>query len=156
MTTIALAPRRTVTASDLQRKTKQVLDDASKGPVSLSRRNAPDITLVSSDLWNEATHARAWLSFVTSIVHYVVERAEKGEGAAYPAEFSWLRSFEVPDLRDFLTELTAAVTGALHGGRSWELAEAVIEEWRRSAAVLEDAELSERLKHTLQDLNLKA
>jgi hypothetical protein len=142
---------RTTTATDLQRKTKQVLEAASRGPISLIRPKAPPITLVASSLWNDATRSKYWLSTFTAIVRYALERGLKGDGVAYPAEFAWLRLFDIDELREFLDELSAAMYGVLHGGQPWDLVNAVVEEWRRSAGVLADEALMQRFNQTLED-----
>lgn len=137
------------TATDLQKKTGRVLDDAAKGPVSIQRPNKPAITLVKRDAWQDAANAKLWLSTYSAIVRYVVERASNESEPAYPTEFAWLRLFDLEDLREFLDELSSAIYAAIHGLRPWDDADAVVEEWRRSAAALDNEELRRRFKQTL-------
>lgn len=139
------------TATKLSKDTTRVLDDAAKGPVTLFRSKKPAITLVERDAWCDATQAKHWLSVVSVVVLYTLGRI-KGEEAGYPAEYAWLRRFSNDELRDFINEITGAVSGALHTGRSWDGVDAVVEEWRRSAALLEDDELNSRFKQTLGDI----
>lgn len=139
------------TATKLSKETTRVLDDAAKGPVTLYRVRKPAITLVEREAWCDANHAKHWLSVVSTVVRYTLERI-RGEEAGYPAEYAWLRRFSDDELRDFIDEVTGAVSGALHTGRSWDGVDAVVEEWRRSAALLEDEELNARFQQTLEDI----
>jgi hypothetical protein len=144
---------QTASITDLQRRAKDVLDRAARAPVRVMRPGKkPPITLVASDLWSEASSSRRRLSTFTSIVRYVVERRQKGDAAPYPAEFAWLRVFDVDDLEEFVDELSGAMHGALHGGRTWVGVDAVIDEWQRSAAVLDDDALTTRFAQVLEDI----
>ena len=151
--TIVTAYEKITNVSELQRSMKRVLDDAGKGPVCLVRPKAPAITLVARERWCEAAQAMRWLEVFTAVVRYAIERVAGGDAAAYPVEFAWLRKFDIEDVREFLDEFSTALHGALQGGRSWDAVDAVVEEWRRSAAVLGDDDLPQRFRRTLDDLN---
>ncbi len=140
------------TATKLAKDTSRVLDDAAKGPIILYRGNKPAITLVDRASWCDAAIAKTWLSTLSTIICYALNRFAGRTDAGYPSEFAWLRLFEDDDVRDFITELNAAVISALHTGRSWERVDAVVDEWRRSAALLEDDEMRARFSQTLEDV----
>jgi len=149
---VPVVAETTTTATRLARETPRVLDDAAKGPVTVTRPGKkPAVTLVTRELWREGEQAKHWLSVQSVIVQYALQRS-KGRQAGYPAEYGWIRVFDDEDLRDFIGELIDAIYGSLHMGRSWDDVDAVIEEWRRSACAMEDAELAARFHRTLEDI----
>ena len=154
---MALLTEEFRTTRDLQRNTKDVLDTAEARPVSIPRDRAQPITLVRRELWTRAakaldrmTEAAAFMSFVSDT------RAQNGKEVPYPVEHEWLRAFDADELSEFLGEYSHAMRTAVIGARPWEDVDDVVEQWRRSALVLQDAELMERLQRTIADVRPEA
>lgn len=134
------------TASDLARKSAQILDEAAKGPVSIPReKEKPAITLVRRDRWQQAECAEHWMIAFSSIVRFCLALIA-GETDGYPQEWEWLRAFEAEDLTAFLTEFSEAMSNAVHGTRSWDEVEDVLHEWHHGALALVDNELAGRFR----------
>jgi hypothetical protein len=143
---------KTATATELMKHTRRVLEEATKGPVSLIRPKKPTITLVAKDTWQQLNLAKDWFGIYALVVRYAVERAMKASPASVPADFAWLEHFGIDDVREFIDELSQAVYHAVRGMRSWDDVEAIVEEWRRSAQALVDEDLRKRFTQTLEDL----
>lgn len=150
---MALPTEELRTTRDLQRNTKDVLDTAEVRPVSIPRDRAEPITLVRRELWTRAasaldrmTEAVAFMSFVSGT------RARGSKEVPYPAEHEWLRAFDADELSEFLGEYSHAMRAAVIGARPWKDVDDVVEQWRRSALVLQDAELMGRFQRTIADV----
>jgi hypothetical protein len=134
------------TASELQKHTKAMLDRASRHPVSIPRERKGDaITLVNRTLWHQALTAMESMKTLAGVSLLVSDTLKHAEHRRYPSDLAWLADFDKDDLQEFFGEYASAVMGAVTGTRSWDTVEIVIEQWRRSAVVLQDEELRERL-----------
>ncbi len=135
------------TASDLQKHTKAMLDRASRRPVSIPRERKGDaITLVNRALWHQALSAMEETKTLAAVALLLSDTLKHAEQRRYPSDLAWLAEFDEDDLQEFFGEYAAAVLRAASGVASWDAPAEVIEQWRHSAAVLQDSELRERLE----------
>jgi hypothetical protein len=108
--------------------------------------------MVNREAWQEAASSSKWLSVFSAIVKYAVERINGEQNPSCPADFGWLSLFEPLDVREFVNDLSGALNGVMQGLRPWDDVDAVVEEWRRSAVVLNDSELRRRFEETIKDI----
>lgn len=140
------------TVTEFNKSPSGWLTEAASKPVTITRPKATDITLISRDRWQDASISQSWLALFSAIVRYAAETFMGVSGPTCPADFSWLTLFEKEDLREFVDELSTALQGVALGLRPWSDVNTVVEEWRRSAIVLNDQELRRRFKDTLKDI----
>jgi hypothetical protein len=141
------------TASELQKHTKAMLDRASKRPVSIPRERKGDaITLVNRALWHQALTAMESMKTLAAISQLLSDTLKHTERRRYPSDLAWLAEFDEDDLQEFFGEYVTAVMGAVTGTRSWDTVDTVIEQWRRSALVLQDEGLRERLTREAENV----
>ena len=136
-------------ATDLQKRTKDVLDAASDHPVVIRREQKDDIALVSHALARRVFAVYDLASILEGAWSYVLGRLRSGKGEdakGYPLELEWLREFDDDDVVDFANELTDAYRRVLSGDRPASDVTDVVEQWRRSALVSRDDALRERLE----------
>lgn len=136
--------------TDLQKRTKAVLDTASERPVLIRREQKDDIALVNHALGRRAFAALELSRLVAAACRYAIGRLsrppEEHARVAYPLELEWAREFENADLADFVEELADAYERVIAGDRPSSEVTDVVERWRRSAMVLRDGLLRERLE----------
>jgi hypothetical protein len=136
--------------TDLQKRTKDVLDTASERPVVIRREQKDDIALVNHTLARRMFATYELTKLLVGAARYVVARLDRTDGErtpiAYPLELEWAREFDNDDLVDFLAELQDAYDRVVGDDRPASDVTDVVEQWRRSAMVLRDGELRERLE----------
>lgn len=136
------------TASELQKHTKAMLDRASRHPVSIPRERKGDaITLVNRALWHQALSAMEETKTLAAVALLLSDTLKHLEQRRYPSDLAWLTEFDEDDLQEFFGEYAAAVMSAVTGTASWDTPTVVIEQWRRSAALLQNPELREHLEN---------
>ncbi len=137
-------------ATDLQKRTKAVLDKATERPVLIHREEPnDDITLVSHTLARKVFAAYELTELLHGVLQYVLGRLDKRAAIAdvgYPLELEWAREFDDDDLVDFAKELAEAYRRVVTGGRPTTDVTDLVEQWRRSAVVLRDENLRGRLE----------
>jgi hypothetical protein len=136
--------------TELQKRTKHVLDTASERPVVIRREQKDDIALVNHT-WARRMFASYELAkLLVGAARYVVARLDRPDDQptriAYPLELEWAREFDNDDLVVFLAELQDAYDRVVGGDRPASVVTDVVEQWHRSAMVLRDGELRERLE----------
>jgi hypothetical protein len=137
--------------TELSSDTSRILDVAATQPVTI-RRDKPKepIVLVTRDVALSGMAAQRLVEQVLALTRYALLR-EGGTTAAYPLEFEWLREFDSDEVREFTLEFADAVQAVLRDGAPMLAADSVIEQWRKSAAVLRDEALRARLADELQN-----
>lgn len=147
----ALLEEEIRSATDLQKRTKAVLDTASERPVIIRREQKDDIALVNHALARRAFAALELSKLIGAACRYAVARLarpdEERAHVPYPIELEWAREFDNDDLAGFVEELAAASDGVFAGDRPASDVTDVVEQWRRSAMVLRDGALRKRLEH---------
>lgn len=127
-----------VRPSDLQRY-KRLLASAADKPVRIIQKgNAPDITMVSHQVWCDAATAKGWIVRLSGVVNYAAARFLNKPKPVCPAEFSWLTLFDDQGVREFVDELSGAISLASQGVTKWSTVDAIVKEWINTAALLEN------------------
>jgi hypothetical protein len=137
------------TTSDLQKKTKAVLDTASERPVVIHREDQRgDIALLNFALARRMSETYGLAQIVEATFRYVFARirAQDAKGVSYPMELEWMREFDNDDLFECVDEIGDAFDRVISGERPATDVTDIIEQWRRSAAVLRDDTLRKRLE----------
>jgi hypothetical protein len=136
------------TPTELQTGYKRLLTLAAGGAVVSIRQQGgkPTIALVTKDAWLDAMMAKSWLSLLSAVVKYATGRILNDPSPVCPSEFSWLQLYGPDDIRAFIDELSGAISGVANRTRTWDDVEAIVEEWSRSAALLEHEDLVDRFR----------
>jgi hypothetical protein len=136
------------TPTDLQKGYKRLLAlAAGGGVVSIRQRgDKPTIAMVSKEAWLDAMMAKAWLSTLSAIVKYATGRILNDPSPICPSDFTWLQLYDTEDIRTFVNELSGAINSVANRTLNWDDVDAIVEEWSRSAALLEHQELADRFR----------
>lgn len=135
--------------SDLAKKTKAVLDTASERPVLIRREDQKgDIALLNVALVRRMSETYGLVRIVEAAFRYVVtrHRSQDGKAVPYPIELEWMQEFDNDDLMECADEIAAAFERVIAGDRPATEVTDILEQWRRSAMVLRDGALRERLE----------
>ncbi len=148
MTIVLDGPIKTTT--ELSSETSAILESATTQPVTIKREKRKDsIVLMNRRVALEALSARAFIQQLVAILQYVIGRDGGHDAGAYPIEFEWLRQFDADEVREFALECADAVLQVARDGVPSVAVDSVVEQWRKSAAVLRDEALRERLDREL-------
>jgi hypothetical protein len=140
--------------TQLSNETKSLLDLASREPVIIQReRQQEPIMLVNRRVAHRAFAAEQLLQQITSILQYALNRTT-GTSQSYPIEFEWLESFDAEDVREFSVEFVAAVKRVVQDDYPIDEVQNVVDQWRKSAAIIRDSELRSRLNEEISNLDL--
>jgi hypothetical protein len=123
------------TATDLNRRAGQVLDEAKNHPVTITRNDEAFALLLRKDasrMVEAASNARRMVDLVTAVSIY--RQADAQVPVEHP--FEWLNAFDRDELRDLLTEVSGVFRRASDAEVSWGDFEASIHEWQESAIAL--------------------
>lgn len=124
------------TASDLDRRRREVTDTARRGLARIRDTDGMGLVLLPARHYEVLETVSRWFDRLA-----VVERARvkpAGErGAADFGELTWLRHLDEADLATFLFEMRAAVSVAYHDDALDEL-EQLVRDWRATADELAD------------------
>jgi hypothetical protein len=140
--------------TQLSNETKSLLDLASREPVIIQRECQQEpIMLVNRRVAQRAFAAEHLLQQITSVLQYALNRTT-GTSHTYPVEFEWLESFDAEDVREFSTEFVAAVKRVVQDDYPIDEVQNVVDQWRKSAAIIRDSELRSRLNEEIANLDL--
>jgi hypothetical protein len=123
------------TATDLNRRAGQVLDEATNRPVTITRNDEAFALLNRKDasrMVETASNARLMVDLVTAISTYSLAKAQIPVGHT----FEWLNAFDTDEVKDLLAEVHLAFRRAADAEISWGDFEAVIHEWHQSAIAI--------------------
>jgi len=142
------------TVTEFNKSPSGWLTEAATKTVTITRPKQADITLISRDRWQDASISKSWLVQLSAIVKFAVEKSMgvTNPNPSLPSKFSWLSLFDIEDLREFVDELSSTIQRVVQGLRPWDDVNTVVEEWRRSAIVLSDEDLTRRFQETLKDI----
>jgi hypothetical protein len=135
--------------SDLQKKTKAVLDTASERPVLIHREDQKgDIALLNLSLARRMSETYHLARIIEAAFRCVLARvrADDAKSVSYPVELAWMQEFDNDDLLECADEIGMAFERVITGDRPATAVTDIIEQWRRSAMVLRDGALRERLE----------
>jgi hypothetical protein len=124
------------TASDLDRKRREVIDAARRGIARIRDTDGMGLVLLPARHYEVLDAVSRWYDRLD-----IVERARaKPPEDRVPRDFgelTWLRHFEDDDLATFIAELRAAVSVAYHDDDLIEL-DQLARDWRATAEELAD------------------
>lgn len=124
------------TASDLDRKRREVTDAARRGVARIRDTDGMGLVLLPARHYEVLDAVSRWHDRLD-----VAEKAlAKPSGDRVPRDFgdlTWLRHFDDEDLATFITELRAAVSVAYHDDDLTEL-DQLVRDWRTTADELAD------------------
>jgi hypothetical protein len=124
------------TASDLDRRRREVTDTARRGLARIRDTDGTGLVLLPARHYEVLETVSRWYDRLD-----VVERTRaKPAGERLPADFgelTWLRHLDDDDLAQFLQEVRAAVSVAYHDDDLSEL-EQLVRDWRATADELAD------------------
>jgi hypothetical protein len=129
------------TATDLNRRAGQVLDEARNRPVTITRNDETFALLLRKDasrMMEAASNGRLMVDLVTAVSTY------RQAGAPVPVghPFEWLNAFDREELRELLTEMNGVFRRATDAEISWRDFDAALHEWHESAIALRSEALA--------------
>ena len=119
------------TSTDLNRRVGEVLNQARKAPVTISR-NGEQFALLKREQAAELVKSVAQFGQMLELIEGVLSVVEQ---KAPPGSLLWLKAFEAPDLRKMLREILASSASALRETGDWDSVNAIVHEWHESAMV---------------------
>jgi hypothetical protein len=129
-------------STDLNRRSAEVLDQARKGPVTISR-NGEQFALFKRE--QAAGLVRAALQFGPTLE--LMEGAlSVVEGKEPVAALSWLKAFERDDIRKMVREVLVTSISAVRETGDWQAVNDIVHEWHESALVAISGVLAEAMK----------
>jgi hypothetical protein len=129
------------TSTDLNRRGGEVLNQALKHPVTISR-NAEQFALMPRDQAARLYRSLEGLKAVTALLEEV--QAAIG-GHAPKHHFEWLSAFDKDDLQRLSSEVLQESRQILDGAEDWEQMDGLLHAWRESAMVAESRTLENAL-----------
>lgn len=134
-----------VRATDLQSDYASILDHAADRLVSVQRgRDKEDVTI-----WSRARIHRLlrMTQLQAALVQLAVTLAARLAGVVrpFPSELAWLSVLSPDDLAAFVSEFAETVSAVNDGIRDTSALDALFYEWHRSADLLQNRELQERM-----------
>ncbi len=134
-----------ILATELNRRSGQVLDRAYQSPITI-QRNDQSFALLRRDQIAALIHHAHSLSFalqaIASATALIQDRPISTE------DFAWLRAFDLEELQEFLQELLTA------SEQSTEAIDATIHEWQESAIAIQSPILAEAFNAETEDVDL--
>ncbi|MCC6368179.1 MAG: hypothetical protein IT165_32035 [Bryobacterales bacterium] len=123
-------------ATDLARKTKEVLSQARKAPVTISRNDEQFAILPRK----EAARLFQTVAGLTEVVDLIASVIAIINGTKQTGARAWMNFLEVGDLRALAEEVLTCVRE-----EHWEKVEDVIHEWKESALVMKSGILRDAM-----------
>ena len=129
-----------INSTELTRNTADVLDQALKGPVTISRRSEQFALLARPAA---ARMMRAIEAGSLAVEHLEEILSVRGSHRAKSARYSWMQVYEKDDLEKFQCELVEATRRVLSGeGEPSEVGD-LIHEWRESGIAIQSGVIDE-------------
>ena len=132
---------RMFSSTDLNRRGGEVLNQALKQPVTISR-NAEQFALMPREQAAELFRCVEGLTRVTEIVAEA-QAAIRGSSPREPLE--WLAAFDRDELEAFVEELISLARQIATKSHDWGELEAALHAWRESAAVAQSGVLDDAI-----------
>jgi len=138
------------TSTDLNRRSGEVLNHASKRPVTISRNNE-QFALVRREL--AATLFRT-VNHIQGVVTVLLGVQSALAGEVPSPVVSWLTILDKEDLQKLSSEVLMLTAKALSQNVEWVQVEHLIHEWRESALAAQSGILDQAMYHDAEDLAL--
>jgi hypothetical protein len=120
-----------VTATDLSRHSREVLDQALEHCITVVR-NDQSFALLRRDRAAGMMATLARLEVTTDLLTTIL-RVASGERIESAHPYEWVSAFSLEDLKALGAELSAATLRARSGEITWEEFDAAVHEWQESA-----------------------
>jgi len=142
-------------ATDLNRRSGHIIDEAQKHPVTIMRNEDAFALLLrkeASRLVDAATKAASMVDLVFAACRY------KQNGTDVPPEhsFEWINAFDADDLRTMLDELSTTFRRSATGEIGWDEFDAVLHEWQESAWANRSVEIADAFAAEAQEVPLSS
>lgn len=138
------------TAGDLNRRSSEVLNRARENPVTISR-NCERFALLRREQAAEWVRASNQFGPIIELVSAAISVVEKKEP---PVSLSWLKAFDIGDIRKLVREVLVACDSALRETGDWESVNALIHEWHESALVSMSSILKDAMQSPVDEVAL--
>lgn len=122
---------RIYSSTELNRRSGEVFRSAMEGPVTISR-NSDAFALMTRAEAGRVFRQAAGLAAAADLLAGIV--AAKRRPDSLPEGLKWLAEFGAEELDRFQQEYASALQLASDDAAGWELADSVVEEWRRKVA----------------------
>jgi len=119
------------TSTDLNRRAGEVLNQARKAPVTISR-NGEQFALLRREQAAALIKAVAQLGPALELIDGALSVVERKDP---PSSLLWVKAFDESDLRKMMREVLVASASALRETGDWDSVSSIIHEWHESAAV---------------------
>lgn len=129
-------------STDLNRRSAEVLNHASKNPVTISRKDEW-FALLRRD---QAANLFKGLAQATAVFH-IAQGAiaiKKQNPDAVPACVAWMKVFDDDERLTMLSEVFTACVRASEDG-DWDNVDCIVHQWRESAMVIQSGVLKEAM-----------
>ena len=124
--------------TDLNRRHREVLDQARTQPITISRNNE-QFALMKRDQVADLVRAVAELDSASEVLWGAVT-VRLGEPV--PRNLDWLKAFDPDDLTRMTKEILDLIRDSMDGRSGWDLLEDLIHQWRESAIVAQTGALA--------------
>ena len=122
-----------ISATELNRRSGEVLDRAWEHPVTITR-NERAFALLRRESVAQLALAATQTRVVVEVIN-VAFRLRLGENISSEHPYGWLKVFDTEELAELNTEILSAFHHGVDAG-NWDILEAVIHEWHESARAI--------------------
>ena len=137
-------------STDLNRRSGEVLDHATKRPVTISR-NKEQFALLRRDYAAKLIKTARQFGPILDLLGSALSAVE---GKEVPLAMAWMKAFDTNDLRRMIREVLVASDKALQETNDWDCVDAIIHEWRESALVAMSGVLDETMNSPSDEIPL--
>ena len=148
--TLGIFGDQVYSSTDLNRRHAEVLNNARKRPVTISRNNE-QFALMNREQAASLVKAVASMGETIELLQSAFSLLQGNEVAVPHA---WLSVYSHNDLRQFVAELIEATEKALTGAENWDFVETVTHEWHESALVIQSGVIEETLSSERDEVSL--
>ncbi|MBV8882755.1 MAG: hypothetical protein JO235_01960 [Chroococcidiopsidaceae cyanobacterium CP_BM_RX_35] len=129
-----------ISATELNRRPGEVLDQALEGPVTITRGDRA-FALLPREQMAAQNKATTQLKDVIEVIN-VAYRLRLGQNISAEHPYGWLKAFDTDELNELIVEILNAFRIGSDLG-NWEPLETVIHEWHESAKAIDSLDLAE-------------
>jgi hypothetical protein len=142
-------------ATDLNRRSGHILDEAEKRPVTIMRNEDAFALLPrkkASRLVDSAAKAVSMVELVLAAGHY----RQRGLSVPQDHHFEWVNAFDIDDLVTMVDEVSLMFRRAASGELEWDEFDAVVHEWQESAWAARSTEIADAFSAKNDEVPLSA
>lgn len=140
-----------ISATELNRRSGEVLDRAWDHPVTIAR-NERAFALLRRESVAELVKAATQTRVVVEVIN-VAFRLRLGENISSEHPYGWLKAFDTEELGELISEILSAFHYGVDAG-NWDILEAVIHEWHESALAISSPELAAAFSDEIDEVPL--